>query len=107
MCVFISLIMMMMIMSTFIAHDSINANAQCAERCVCICVCGGGGGAVRGEGGGGIESQKKFKKIKDTWCKVIHTTGACMCNISLHGNMWQINRPPSSTKPSSTEQRDL
>ena len=62
MCVFISLMMMMMIMSTFIAHDSINANAQCAERCVCMCV--GGGGAVgeggsRGGGGREIESHKK------------------------------------------------
>ena len=36
------MMMMMMIMSTFIAHDSINLNAQCAER--------GGGGGGRGEG---------------------------------------------------------
>ena len=47
MCVFISF--MMMVMSTFIAHDSINVNAQCAQRCVC----GGWGWGVGGSPGGG------------------------------------------------------
>ena len=75
-----------------------------ALKGACVGGGGGGSGAVRGEGN---RKSLKTKTIKDTWCKVIHTTGACMCNISLHGNMWQINRPPSSTKPSSTEQRDL
>ena len=41
--------MMMMIMSTFIAHNSINLNAQCAEGrggggVVVVVVVGGGGG---------------------------------------------------------------
>ena len=53
-------------MSTFIAHDSVNLNAQCA---------GGGGGG----GGGGNRKEamliKIKKKTKVTWSKVIQRTG--------------------------------
>ena len=38
------MMMLMMVMSIFIARHSIILNAQCAEVCVCVCVCGGGGG---------------------------------------------------------------
>ena len=34
--------MMMIMMSNFIAHDSINLNAQCTEH-VCVCLCWGAG----------------------------------------------------------------
>ena len=56
----------MMMMSSFIVHDSINYNDQFAE--------GGGGG-----GGGGnremvIITKAKKKIKKDTWCSVIQGT---------------------------------
>ena len=49
--------LMMMMMSTFIAHDSINLNAQCTER---------------GREGSREKVIKNF--FKGTWCKVIHRT---------------------------------
>ena len=45
--------MMMIVMSNFIAHDSINLNAQCTEH-VCVCLCWGAGG-----GGGPLMSDDK------------------------------------------------
>ena len=57
------LTVMMMVMSSFIVHDSINYNDQFAE----------GGGE-----GGGIETviiiKAKKKREKDTWCRVIQGT---------------------------------
>ena len=47
--------LLMMVMSTFIAHESINMNAQCADE--------------------QRESHKHSNKGKDTCCKVIHRTG--------------------------------
>ena len=70
MCVFISLMMRRRIMSTFIAHDSINVNARCAERCVCV---GGGGGSP----GGGKWKVIKKKYLK-TQCVQSHSYNRCM-----------------------------
>ena len=54
----------MMMMSTFIARDSINFNVECVE---------GRGGGVGGRGVECHNNESKEKgKEKDTWCKGIN-----------------------------------